>query len=69
MAGGRGMGALQLRVGVLLSRVLKNKMISETSTKTGPVMVAKGGMKGGMAKKNDGRWRHDEEGLCCWWCC
>jgi hypothetical protein len=49
---------LQLRVVVLLSRVPKNKMVSETSKKTGPVMVAKGGMMskkmmagGGMMKK------------------
>jgi hypothetical protein len=48
--------ALQLRVVVLLSRV-PSKMVSETSTKTGPVMMAKGGMAkkmmagGGMMKK------------------
>jgi hypothetical protein len=38
----------------------KNKMVSETSQKTGPAMVAKGGlmskkmMGGGMAYKKDG---------------
>ena len=57
MAGGRGMGAATKGGGAVESGP-RNKMISETSTKTGPAMVAKGGMMskkmmagGGMMKK------------------
>jgi hypothetical protein len=63
---GRGMGAATKGGGAVESGP-KNKMVSETSTKTGPVMMALQGRHDGQ--EDDGRWRHDEEGLCCWWCC
>lgn len=44
---GRGMGAAT-RGGGAVEKGPKNRVLSETSTKTGPVMMA----KGGMAKKN-----------------
>ena len=60
---GRGMGCAT-RGGGAVSSGPKNKMLSKTSNKTGPVMMAKGGeainehkkmamgmMGGGMAKK------------------
>jgi hypothetical protein len=60
---GRGMGAAT-KGGGCVERGPKNRMMSETSKKTGPVMMAKGGMAinehkkmamgmktGGMAKK------------------
>ena len=53
---GRGMGAATKGGGAVESGP-KNKMVSETSNKTGPVMMAKGGMAkkmmagGGMMKK------------------
>lgn len=52
---GRGMGAATQGGGCVMKGP-KNKMIAETSQRTGPVMMAKGGkakkMKyGGMAKK------------------
>ena len=52
---GRGMGAATKGGGAVESGP-KNKMVSETSDKTGPVMMAKGGMAkkmmaGGMMKK------------------
>ena len=59
MAGGRGMGAAT-RGGGAVESGPKNKMISETSKTTGPVMMAKGGeamkkpkgmMGGGMMSK------------------
>lgn len=57
MAGGRGMG-IATKGGGAVESGPKNKMVSETSKKTGPVMVAKGGMMskkmmagGGMMKK------------------
>jgi hypothetical protein len=62
---GRGMGAATKGGGAVESGP-KNKMVSETSNKTGPVMMAKGGMAkddgGGMMnrnpmKKDDGQGR------------
>lgn len=63
---GRGMGAATQGGGCVMKGP-KNKMISETSMKTGPVMMAKGGEAkkmmgggmmgykyGGMAKKKKG---------------
>ncbi len=56
---GRGMGCATKGGGAVGSGP-KNKMVSETSQKTGPAMVAKGGlmskkmMGGGMAYKKDG---------------
>ena len=54
---GRGMGAATQGGGCVMKGP-KNKMIAETSQKTGPIMMAKGGevkkmkyKKGGMAKK------------------
>jgi len=53
---GRGMG-VATRGGGAVEKGAKNKMVSETSKKTGPVMMAKGGMAkkmmagGGMMKK------------------
>jgi hypothetical protein len=57
MAGGRGMGAATKGGGAVESGP-ENKMVSETSQKTGPAMVAKGGMMskkmmaGGMMNRN-----------------
>lgn len=50
---GRGMGAAT-KGGGCVEKGPKNRMVSETSKKTGPVMMKKGGMakkyrKGGMA--------------------
>lgn len=56
---GRGMG-IATQGGGCVSSGPKNKMVSKTSDKTGPAMVAKGGlmskkmMGGGMAYKKDG---------------
>jgi hypothetical protein len=55
---GRGMGAATQGGGCVMSGP-KNKMVSETSQKTGPVMMAKGGeakkmMGGGMMKYGKG---------------
>ena len=47
---GRGMGAAT-RGGGAVEQGPKNKMISETSKKTGPVMLAKGGMAKKKKKK------------------
>ena len=56
MAGGRGMG-IATKGGGAVEKGPKNKVVSETSKKIGPVMMAKGGMAkkmmagGGMMKK------------------
>jgi hypothetical protein len=50
MAGGRGMG-IATKGGGAVESGPRNKMVSETSQKTGPAMVAKGGM---MSKKMAG---------------
>ena len=54
MASGRGMG-IATKGGGCVGTGPKNKMVSETSDKTGPVMMNKGGMAykkdGGMMKK------------------
>ncbi len=53
---GRGMGAAT-RGGGAVEQGPKNKMISETSKKTGPAMMAKGGLadKKGRAMKKKGK--------------
>jgi hypothetical protein len=65
---GRGMGAATQGGGCVMSGA-KNKMISETSKTTGPVMMAKGGeakkmMGGGMMKYGTGGMAKKKKGSC-----
>ena len=66
---GRGMGCA-VKGGGAVGSGPKNKMVSKTSKKTGPVMMNKGGMAekvmgGGMAYKKDGGMMKNRKGSSC----